>query len=382
MKNSIKRNMLTNWKDGMKISRFHFEQSEAALVDCIHSGLFSFVNNHNFGLVANVEGLPSSLDVNVVKNVSESIFIKVSTCRGISSGGVSVQLIPEICSEIEYKDRVVIPSVKNVSSVPYYLVISVDYNERIPTGSADSNEEPLRLPYVHPSYKLHIVEKSELGSLSLRSAHLVIGKLNSKGSDLIWDNNYIPPCTTVRSHRLLKAHYDTIAAQLGTIQDSASSIINKVVNKNQNSPLAYNIKIFCEKIIVYVSSLFFPYRFIIHQQAPVHFAHTIVQLANHIKLAIDSMHEKEKEDMLLYFKEWNEISPGKFEEMLKAIMEIDYNHHEIAETIEPLVEFAESIASLLERLDNLELIGKRKGDKNMIVRETNTGQKKKFNIID
>jgi len=49
----------------------------------------------------------------------------------------------------------------------------------------------------------------------------------------------------------------------------------------------------------------------------------------------------------------NEISPGKFEEMLKTMMEIDYNHHEIAETIEPLVEFTESIASLLERLDNL-----------------------------
>lgn len=382
MQNSMKRNMLTNWKDGMKISRFHFEQSEAALIEGLHTGLASFINNHNYGLVSNGEGLQASLEVNVVKNVSESIFIKVSACRAITAGGVVVNLIPEICSEIEFNDRVQIPSVKNVTSIPYYLVISVDHNERVPVGNADSDEEPLRLPYVHPSYKLHIVEKSELGTLSFRSAHLVIGKMNSKGNDLVWDNNYIPPCTTIRSHRLLKSHYDTVATQLGTIQDCASSIINKVVNKNQNSPLAYNIKIFCEKIIVYVSSLFFPYRFILHQQAPVHFAHSLVQLANHIKLAIDLMHEKEKEDMLLYFKEWNEISPGKFEEMLKTMMEIDYNHHEIAETIEPLIEFTESIANLLERLDNLELIGKRKGDKNMIVRETNSGQKKKFNIID
>jgi hypothetical protein len=207
-----------------------------------------------------------------------------------------------------------------------------------------------------------------------------------KNEELIWDNTYIPPCTTVQCFPMLRQFYNSFATDLNIVQTATYSIIQKVINKNQNLPLAFNVKYVCEKIVYTVSSLFFNFRFILFQLPPIQLINNVVLVANQFKMALDFLPEKEKEDLQLYFKEWTEISPGRFDEMLAAVIEVDYDHENISDSMKPIIDFLKVSADLFQRLDELELIGRRK-ENNAFVREIsgnqNNGPKKKgFSLLD
>jgi hypothetical protein len=376
----------TNWTDGMKINRQHFIDSENAVFAAIHDSIAVQINNYNYGLLTSGEDIKSSLDVNIVKSQADNFLVKVTLCRAITSGGVRIELTPTLTKEIILNEKVNLGSLKNNPNPQFYLIISVDYNERTPSGNPIANEYPARHPFVLPKYQLHLKEASELNNADLGKNFLTIGRFKYKGDELQWDANYIPPCTSIQSFQNLKQHYNTVANHFNSIQTCTYSIIQKVINKNQNSPLAFNVKYVCEKLVYYVSSQFFPFRFTLHQQSPIAIVYSVVQLANHFKMALDFLPEKEKEDLQLYFKEWNEISPGKFDEILAAVIETDYDHENILECLKPLIEFTELTADLFEKLNDLELIGRRK-EKDIFVREiqgnTKQGPKKKgFSMLD
>ena len=84
----------------------------------------------------------------------------------------------------------------------------------------------------------------------------------------------------------------------------------------------------------------------------------------------------------MYFKEWSDVAPGKFDEFLTTVIEIDYTHQNLALVFEQVSEFTGFISELFKKLSELDLIGKKRGDKNMFVREINPKQTKKFKIID
>ena len=68
---------------------------------------------------------------------------------------------------------------------------------------------------------------------------------------------------------------------------------------------------------------------ILTQHPPVYLAETVVQLANEIKLTLDFMPEKKKEEMLSYFKEQSQFSSAAFYELLETAIDLDYNHNNI-----------------------------------------------------
>jgi hypothetical protein len=383
---SGKNKLPTNWSDGMKIGRQHFIDSETAIFGAIHAGAGTPLTNYNYGLLLPESNRKSSLELEVVKSQADNFLIKLTVCRAITSGGILIDLNPENSSELTLNDRIDFAALKNVPNPVFYLLLSVDYSVRVPFGTPSPDENPARHPFAGPAYQLHVLEAGEVNHKELGSNHICIGRFKIKSDDLIWDTAYIPPSSKVQGFPLLRQHYNSVANHFNNIQTSTYSIIQKVLNKNQNSPLAFNIKHVCEKIVQTVSQLFFPFRFKIFQLPPIEMINCIVMLGNQFKMALDFLPEKEKEDLQLYFKEWIEISPGKFDEMLASVIEVDYDHEDINSSLLPLIDFLGITANLFERLDELELIG-RKPDKNIFVREISGNQsagskKKGFSLLD
>lgn len=380
---SIHNKLPTNWTDGMKIGRQHFIDSETAMYDAIHNSMAPGLTNYNYGILPSQDGT-ASLNVEVLRSQASNFLLKVTSCRALTSGGVMIYVHPEISPDLTI-DGSLEPG-KNIQKPEYYLLISADHSERVPFGNPSLDETPARHPFASPLYKLHVIESSELNLKQIGRNHLSIGRFMLKNDELVWDSSYIPPCNRSHVFATLKQNYNSVAQQFNSVQTATYNIIQKVLNKNQNSPLAFNIKYVCEKISYTVSTLFFDFRFKIIQQAPIELVNSMVLLANQFKLALDCLPEKEKEDLLTYFKEWIEISPGKFDEMLAAVIEVDYDHEDIKGTLEPCLEFMQITATLFERLDELELIGRRP-DKNIFVREItgtqSSGPKKKgFSLLD
>ena len=133
---STKNNLPTNWSDGMKINRQSFINSETALFNSIHSGIATQLTDYNYGLLQPDENQKNSLEVEVIKSQADNYIIKLTICKAITAGGIRIDVNPDVSSELTLNDRVDYVALKNNPNPLFFLLISVDYSERIPFGQA------------------------------------------------------------------------------------------------------------------------------------------------------------------------------------------------------------------------------------------------------
>ncbi len=349
---------LTNWVDGMKISRQHFVDSENALIDALRDAQASGLNSLNYGLLQPLPGEKSALDCNAASNQSSSLKVTVSYCRAITSGGCRIEIIPGVHPELNAEAN---GDLGDGDATGFYAVIAVDPFNRQPFGPAAADEYPPRNASSISSYKLGLVSEEQLNAGSLGAFHLPVAKFRLKNGQLARDTEYIPPCAVIGAHPGAKQIYNAIAERLNQIQESSSEIVRKVVEggQQQNTPLAQNVKTICEQVIWHIAREFFNFRTLYRQQSPVYMSNTVVQLASIINVSLNLIPVKEKEELLQYFSYWNEVSPGKFEEMLSSVMNADYEHENIYAFFQPLLGFLKTWSDLLDKLKDLKLIGQR-----------------------
>src|SRR4051812_26448430 len=90
---------LTNWVDGMKITRQHFVDSENALIDSLRDAQASSLSAFNYGLLHPMPGEKSSLDCTASATQSSSFRVVVASCRAITAGGCRIEIIPGLHPE-------------------------------------------------------------------------------------------------------------------------------------------------------------------------------------------------------------------------------------------------------------------------------------------
>ena len=380
---------LTNWVDGMKIQKEHFVNSENAMMDAVRDTTALNLTNFNFGLVYPAAGDKKSLEITILRSQSDNFKISVSLCRAITSGGSRIEIMPQYDEEIVCEDKIesLATTGKGKNTYTSYLaVITVDYFNRIPTGDPSSEEKPPRNPYSKPRYELHLVAEEDVDTADFSAFHFPVAKFKFKAKELTLDDSYIPPCAVIRGHPAMVQLYKNIGDSLNKVQEYSTEIVRKVIAKSQTIALAQNIKKLSESNARHISSVFFKLRMILTQCPPIFLAETVVQLANEIKLTLDFMPEKEKEEVLNYFKEWNQLSPAAFGELLGEVIDLDYDHNNIYASFVPVVNLLTRLTELFEKLNQLDLIGKRQ-QKDIFVREldVNDGKpakKKGFNLLD
>lgn len=378
---------LTNWVDGMKISRQHFINSENAVVDHLRDATSIFSQVYGYGLLEPTPGEKSSIDCDVISSQSNRVKIVVRHCRAITEGGCRIEVIPGLHPEL-LSDQNTASGFGEMSAGAdgsLFAVIAVDPFNRQPFGPTDKDEYPPRNQYSSPAYKLALVSEDSIHTASASAFMLPIAKFSRKGDELVRDNDYIPPCAVIAAHAGTKQLYNHLSERLNVIQEHCTEIIRKVVEQGQNTALALNTKKLCEACLWHISSEFFSFRTIYRKQSPVYLAKCIVQLANVVSLCISTISAKEKEELLQYFSHWNDISPGKFEDMLSTAVLMDYSHEDIADSFRPLLTFLKIWTELLEKLKDLKLIGARKEgfDHAALSKDIQKEEKKgKFRIFD
>ena len=381
---------LTNWIDGMKINRQHFNNSENALLDLLRDLSAICVNADSYGLLSPQPGDINSLDCNVLSSQSKKFKIRVSLCRAITIGGCRIEIIPGLNAELISDNEIfILPTNvddrKKAAAPSYLAVISVDQFTRLPFGEPEADEYPPRNPFSASTYKLNLIIEDSVNAPSLGAYHFPIARFYMKNDELVRDENYIPPCAVVSAHTGTRQIYNQVGQLFTKIQDYATEIIQKTFVEGQNTTLATNIRIVCETNLRHISSEFFFFRTMYPKQSPVYLANAIVQLANAIKVSINIISEKDKEEILQHYRELNDISPTKFEEMLGSAIDADYNHDNIYESFQPLLIFLNIWNDLLAKLKDLKLINRRNekfdvGPQRTI--ETQKDKGKKFSIFD
>ncbi len=347
---------LTNWVDGMKINRQHFVDSENALIDSLRDAQATALNGFNYGLLQPLPGEKASLDCNTSSNGGKTFRVVVNYCRAITAGGARIEIIPGVHPELSAE-----MDGSGEGTGSYYAVLGVDPFNRQPFGPANAEEYPPRNASAISAYRLALVPEDGLHTGSIGSFHIPVAKFNVKGGELVRDAEYIPPCAIIGSHPGAKSLYNIVAERLNAIQESSSEVVRKVVEggTQQQTPLAQNVKAICEQVIWHIAREFFFFRTMYRQQSPVHMSNTVVQLASIVNVSLNIIPVKEKEELLQYFAYWNEVQPGKFEELLSNVMNADYAHEDIYTFFQPLLNFLKLWSDLLDKLKDLKLIGQR-----------------------
>ncbi|RYZ22349.1 MAG: hypothetical protein EOO16_09465 [Chitinophagaceae bacterium] len=374
---------ITNWVDGMKLHRQHFVDSENALLDAVRDANSLARTPFSFGLLPPGPGDKRALEVKVLRAQSSDFKISVSLCRAVTAGGVRIEILPQHNLEVHCEDRIdsVVLSTGSGRPEVFMAVLTANPFNRQPAGDPDPSELPPRNPFARPQYSLHLIAEEDIAVQDFGAYHIPVARFERRGEEVVLDNHYIPPCASIKAHPGMVQHYNSLGALFSSIQEFSTSIVQKIVAKTQNTPLAQNVRKLCQASTFFIGSVFFAYRNIWPHQSPVYIAEGAAQLANWLKAELDFMPEKEKEEMLQYFKEWNEITPSAFEVMLANAMELQYDHFNIQSSFEPVLLFLGRWKELLEKLNELELIGRRK-EKDFILREQAQQKKKGFSLLD
>jgi hypothetical protein len=354
-----------NWIDGMKISAVHFNQLESSIVDRVRDTSALALTNFNYGLLAPMPGNKTSLTLQVSKDQSGLIRIKLTECRAITAAGVRIEISGEGYSKLNTFETTI--SAKTDEDI--FIVIAVNPFERVPFGQPKAEESPVRYPFGIPAFHLEAKPASQL-NVGLKPAyHLVIGKLKSAFGELTLDTNFIPPSTSINSHAKLKEEYNNLGDLLGQIGNYSTVIVQKVRFEKQKTDLAINIMYVAEKIIFFLADKIAKYRWTVAEMPPVYMIETFLSLAYLTKSTFDCVTEKEREQMFTYFEQWTELTPAQFQNRLNAVIEIDYNHQDIATAIQEVKTFTAIMVKLFNQMSKLKYIGDQQ-DRNIVIGET------------
>jgi len=369
-----------NWINGMKLSSDHFTLSDLYLQDFVRDAASLHLNNSNYGLLPPFAGYKSSHDIEIIEKATNHIEVRVRYCNAITPEGCHIDII-----QSDNMDTLVHNHYFGQSEPRNYVILLVvsPFN-RIPTGTPNPEENPIRYPELAKSYAIAVLPESEVGSQTADSYFLTIGQVYYENGRLSINNSYIPPSSTITSHPALIRYYESFSVLLNDLQLAAFKIIDKTGGRDNITPLGKNIRLISEKIVDYIAGLFYEYRNIAHRESPAVLVGYFSSLAHIFFTAIKLIDPREREELLKYFYEWKDVTPGNFEELLAKTIELVYDHKQINNSMLMANEFMNVLVALWNKLSGLEYIGQRK--ENIVVAEQQVVQqvqaRKTWTLLD
>lgn len=354
-----------NWVDGMKISSGHFVQTDNFIQDVIRDSNSVMLTSNNFGLLAPFDGENTSLDIQITERASNHIQVKIRQCNAITAEGYRIHISPAMLGqELEF-NHYFNQEAPTDAVETFFIILTVNPHERVAVGKPDAEETPLRYPEVDNFYGITILPAAQINAKN--NHYLEVGKLNRSASGIQLITDYIPPCAAILSHPDLVKYYEIFSNQLNEFQLLSFRIIDKITSKDTISPIGRNVKLLCDKMLDYIARIYFSYRNVAFQQTPLVLVGYFSEMAHIFFSTVKSIAGTEREELLKYFYEWKDVTPGNFEELLARLIEVVYNHHDIRSSMVTVDEFLRVIIALWNKLSTLEYIGQRK--ENIVVAE-------------
>ncbi len=378
---------LVNWQDCMSVSAKHFVQTEDYFIDLSRDYASLQITNYNYGLLPTGSSNNISNGIRISEHITGHIEIKLMQCNAITSSGIRISFNPD---NEEYLMKNYSPETSSSKGLSYKetkqwdIILVANPFERKPTGELNVNETPPRHPHAESMYELQVVPTGEIETSSFGLHHLTIGRIKKNADRFEVDSNYIPPCTCMASHPDLMDYYNRFAQQLNSIEKSSKAIISKVQNRQNTSTIATNVEKVCQEVMRYIANIYFEFRNKGRALPPIDVVKYFSTLAHICYVSLSYMRSDDKEELLKYFYEWSDITPGSFEEILANSLELIYEHDKIRATMYQVDSFLTIFTELWVKLSQLDYIGQHK--ENIIVSERSnqieSTQKSSWSIID
>ncbi len=385
MDNLHTRHYAVNWTDGMKISRQHFVAQEAFFNSRLSDSLATQLHTFDYGLLpAPVIGQYAN-EYSISPISTGEVEVTLRKLDAVTPSGYRVTLgFDEFTPEMRFTVSLPAGSATGGSEEGYLVLLQADPFDRRPVGPLNAQELPHRHPHTAPTLVVSLLPESQFSAAYPGGYFVLLGRVLRQSGSFVKDENFVPPCTAVRSHALLMRAYEALGNSINEMQQSALSIIQKIKVRTQQTDLSRNIQRYCEDTLSAISPLYFRFRNVAFHLPPINCLESVSALAGRVFNNVQTLTEKDKEEMLKYFFEWCDIPPSQLEAQLSGVLEMRYDHTKAAGLLVQTNELLRALAHILSRLNRLEYIGIHK--ENIVVREEvvtqTTKPKKGWSLLD
>jgi hypothetical protein len=355
--------LLINWVDGMKISKEHLSQTEDYFIDIVRDAVNLRLTGYSYGLLPPYKDEKISSDFEIMEHTTEHVEIELRRCNAITIGGCRIDINPNDYTgylKLDYKFSENDKKESDKNSKYWDIILIVYPFGRVPTGIPDPDETPPRHPHADKSYSLSIVPVGQINASELGMHNLIIGRVRKEGDRYEVDTTYIPPCTSMLSHPDLKKYYETFGKYLNDIEVASHKIIQKILERDNSMSVAKNTQFLCEHILNYIVTIYFKYKNMGRNFSPVEIIEMFSSFAHVCNVALNYIPKRKREEMLQYFYEWSDVTPGHFVDLITAMFEAVYDHNNIRFIMEQTDRFLSTFSNLWVILSSLEYIGQHK----------------------
>ena len=356
----------------MKINKSHLIQQDNATNEQVRALAAVSLNEYNYGLLPAWPSETGSFEVSIIVDKQKSMRVIVFCCKALTPGGIKID-IEEKGQGQEFFINLQnwLAGLKDQEKKSFYLSLSADLFNRVPTGDILQSEDPPRFPYAVPNLSLNLIAEEDLAKNHVSMDSVIIGKVILGREEIEVAKKYIPACTSLKSHHDLIAYHTRVEQFLGRLELFSLDIIKKVREKKQDSILASSVLRLCLRMIDYMGPLALKVKWEHKNMAPIYSFESLASLARIMNNDIQSNTSMDMEELINYFTLWSELKQGDFEKLLSYCTNFNYDHNEIGESVDQFDEFMTIIESLFNKLSELAFIGKKK-ETNIFVKEHKT----------
>jgi hypothetical protein len=347
-----------NWIDGMKISKRHFLEQNDAFQAMVSDSVRPFIHDFNYGLISG-----GGEEVYISTDNQEMLTIRALHLNAITKGGHLIQLPKNTGTDNEQQN---LPELKvSLSNIPerdalYFVMLTVNPYERVPVGSANPQELPVRLPYTRSALHLSLIQDKDAGAGSVGDYQLPIALLRVSKEGNVFLEDYIPPCVVIGSHEAWVGFSYSIERFFAKIENQCLRIIQKIRQKKQQNEMAVIVQFCCENLLRMVSMELVKFNGGQLHRTPFGLIQLVQSCARLIKNSFDQFIGSGKEEFINYCTDWCEIKQGELEKVLVQMGTFVFHPLKAKVAIEEGTSFIRQIGDLFDKLAHLEYIGKRK----------------------
>ncbi len=332
-----------NWQDGMKLNKWHFGHTDNFHIEQHVFNRNLLLNENNFGLLPEsgktgaANEIKISLDgdfINIIKFrvfalMLNGMYVKVNTDE-VTANNIDVDSLRIKFKYTDYDDKT------------FALVLKTNSFRGIECGKFDSEEFPLKRPFLLPHFEFILMPLKKLKESYFSDDFFIFLKFKIDGNQLSIDENYIPPVTSLISHSKLVDFHSNVLTIYNSIENHLIEI-SKKHSKIKGNNFSDTVVLLSNSLIMHLSSVRFEIKHKLLYEPPLELIIRIKSLANTFSKILETRTSIGKDAFLNEVIRVLGTSKNEFEELLKQITNLEYHHYDINESLSVVGKFLISL---------------------------------------
>lgn len=353
MKQALKKHAV-NWQSGMQISRDHLTATEDYLMDHIRDA--AHLATGSFGLLAALNAESMNPDYHIKAEGDNAFSVSLATCRALTPNGLRIEILN--------LEEPLVSRCDMGEATLFNIYVGINCSERVPFGAPDPEEEPPRLPYVRPGYKISISPANVKQNLSF-GAIVQIGQVQRINAKVQKKEDYIPPCFTINASIQLQQIFKGFSERLHQLEQDTVNLVRNSSRIFQDGTadqtLVYNVYQLAEKIMALLNHHLDDFRLVYPHKNPVYLVAFFAKFARLLKNYFATLQDVERGKTMDYILKFgaNPETPSQFTDLLTTLTQTRYNHHEMGRFILLIKQFLETWGKITHDLSQHDFIGRK-----------------------